>query len=127
MEPLYPLTEERIRPFCGNIVCVLMQDGTRHVGVLSSCGKGRVILNGELPGSGKLYVNQSSGGGTSTLAAGSKKRGRKARKSAPTAQTLAYPFGYAGPGFYPGFYPRHPFGGELALDLALIALLFLIL
>jgi hypothetical protein len=126
MEPIYPLTVERIRPFCGNIVCVLMQDGTRHVGVLSSCGKGQVILNDGVEGAGKLHVNQRSGGVTKQ-AAGSKKRGRKTKKTAPTAETSAFPFGYPGPGYYPGFFPGYPFGGRLVLDLALIALLFLVL
>lgn len=126
MEPLYPLTTERIQPFCGNIVCVLMQDGTRHVGILSSCDKGRIILNDDLEGAGKLYVNQRSGS-ESKAAAGSKKRGRKTKKTAPTAETSAFPFGYPGQGYYPGFYPRYPFGGRRVLDLALIALLFLIL
>ena len=127
MEPIYPLNEERIRPFCGNLVCVLMQDGTRHVGVLSSCGKGSLVLNGEREGGGagpyggKLHLNQRQ----SREKADFRKRGKKGKKSAPTAETQAFPFGYGGGA---GFYgPRYPFGGELVLDLALIAFLFLLL
>jgi len=129
MEPIYPLNEGRIRPFCGNLVCVLMQDGTRHVGVLSSCGKGRVVLNGELEGAGvvpggQLYLNKRQAGSAKRSASGSRKRVKAGRKGAPTAATQAFPYGYAGPGFYG---PRYPFGARLVLDLALIAFLFLLL
>jgi len=128
LEPIYPLNEERIRPFCGNLVCVLMKDGTRHVGVLSSCGKGRIILNGELEGAGagpggKLHLKERRPR-EKRSASVSRKRGSKGKKAAPTAETQAYPFGYGGGA---GFYgPRYPLGAKLVLDLALIAFLFLL-
>ncbi|WP_181438891.1 hypothetical protein [Paenibacillus sambharensis] len=128
MQPIYPLTEERIRGFCGNLVCVVMQDGTRHVGVLSTCGGGKLTLNGD---AAPVTRGQSAG----TLKKSSRLSGqgtRKARKKkrsgkkSGSAQTLAYPYGYGYSGYgYPGAYPYG--AGAVTLDLALIALLLLVL
>ncbi|WP_028612213.1 hypothetical protein [Paenibacillus harenae] len=121
MEPIYPLREDVIHQFCGMPVCVIMNDGTRHVGILSSCRNGKVLLNAE-----------TSGGAEAVLAkvqpqAVKKKKGAKGKKGSDLntekAHTQAYlddPY-YYGPGSY------YPWGGALALDLALIAFLFLLL
>lgn len=119
MERIFPLQEDVVHQYCGLPVCVVMNDGTRHVGILSSCQGGRMLLNAD------------AGGGAEAMLAkvqpkdSKKKKGGKAIKEdhksgQPQAQTQAY--------FYDPYYgPYYPWGGALALDLALIAFLFLIL
>lgn len=132
MEPIYPLTEEHLGQFCGQLVCVVLQDGTRHVGVLSRCSKGRLLLNDEWPEQdGVLGLSQAAakGKGKRRLAgkpaATSKRRGKPAAAPhAPDVFTAAFPFagGYPYAPYRPRFY-----GPRLWLDLALIALVLLIL
>lgn len=47
MEPIFPLHEDHVSRFCGLPVCIVTKDGKRHVGVLSNCRGGRVMLNGD--------------------------------------------------------------------------------
>lgn len=135
MEPIYPLTEEHLDRYRGQLVCVVMQDGTRHVGVLSRCRGGRLVLNDD-----EAYPE---GDGLQAEAAGRRSgRRRTRRKRTPRLQqgsavsdADAFAAGYAGgpDGFhgpYSGGYrpvPYRPFGPRLLLDLALIALVLLIL
>lgn len=120
MNQIYPLHEENIQRFCGLPVCVVMLDGTRHIGVLSHCGSGRVTLNGE---EGISYTSEAE----AVKAQPKKEKGKKSTKNKeakqPEAQTQSYPYdpNYYGPG------PFFPFGGVLGLDLALIAFLFLLI
>jgi hypothetical protein len=124
MEPIYPLTEEHLDRFRGQLVCVVMKDGTRHVGVLSRCRGGRLVLNEEA-GSGEDGADQqveASGKRRSRRRSGSRKRSGK------PAEAYAAGFGrgeWAGPPFYGP--PHGFFGPRLLLDLALIALVLLIL
>ncbi|AJY73814.1 hypothetical protein [Paenibacillus beijingensis] len=131
MEPILPLHEERIQQFCGNMVCVVLKDGRRHIGVLSSCKNGRVHLN-DFPDSPKTHhlptIAQSE-----PVKPGKKKTRKPKTKSGSVstelsdAQTKAYaPYG---PGFrpYPYRYPYYPFGAFVAFELAAIAFLLLIL
>ncbi|MFF2094224.1 hypothetical protein [Paenibacillus sp. NPDC058174] len=119
MEQIYPLQEEVIANFCGLPVCVIMRDGTRHIGVLSHCRNGRLTLNeqeGEAEAAAE--VNQAK--------PGKQKKGKGKSSKAPaakkeTVQAQAYPYDpYA-------YNPYFPFGGRIALDLALVAFLFLLL
>ncbi|EXX84811.1 hypothetical protein BG53_10370 [Paenibacillus darwinianus] len=119
MEPIYPLHEDRIGPLCGNVVCIVMKDGTEHVGVLTGCRGGRLYLNGDpkgMAGSPKIRGSRAQS------------RTSKPNKTAQGKHTASTAFtraaGY-GPGYYPG--PYYPFGAALAVDLALIALLFLVI
>ncbi|WP_027094692.1 hypothetical protein [Cohnella thermotolerans] len=48
LEPNVPIDEEHLLPFKGLPVCVVMNDGTRHFGLLTGCSKGKVVLNGDL-------------------------------------------------------------------------------
>ncbi|ALS29576.1 hypothetical protein IJ21_41920 [Paenibacillus sp. 32O-W] len=97
-------------------VCVVLKDGSRHVGILTDCSDGKVILNGGPAGpvthSTSRPLQQKD----------DRQRSKKGkRKAVPelkqTANTQA--LGY---GPYGGF-----FGGRLIFDLALISFLFLLL
>lgn len=127
MEPIFPLNEERINQFCGMPVCIVTTDGQRHVGILSGCNNGSVMLNSGSGGPGQSHGSHFSSGGAIThlQAKGKSKKGKysKTKKSAAsvsplpasnTVQTQAW-----------GFNPF--FGSSLAIDLALIAFLFLLI
>ncbi|WP_419871783.1 hypothetical protein [Candidatus Pristimantibacillus sp. PTI5] len=122
MEPIFPLHEEVVNRYCGYPVCVVMQDGSRHIGILSSCGGGKVLLNAE---AGGLEANVTQ----LQAPVSKKKKGGKGKKELPQqsvqpqAQTQAYPYDP----YYYGPQPYYPWGGALALDFALIAFLFLLL
>ncbi|MBW7476521.1 hypothetical protein K0T92_17530 [Paenibacillus oenotherae] len=126
MEQIYPLHEENINQFCGMPVCIVTTDGQRHVGILSSCNGGRVSLNaGAEQSHGHHYGSQGALTHLQAKAKNKKQRG-KTKKAVPnpvpdnnTVQTQAwgYPYGY-------GF---SPFGAAFAIDLALIAFLFLLI
>ncbi|GGG21168.1 hypothetical protein [Paenibacillus abyssi] len=114
MQPIYPLNEKNISRHCGQLVCAVTADGSRHIGILSSCRGGQLILNDEA-------VDDVSGGTLQMKGAKKAPRKGKGRKAKPAvAQTLGYPAGPFGPG------PFFPFGSRVVLDLALLTLLFLI-
>lgn len=46
LESLFPPQQEQLRPLRGREVCVIMNDGARHTGILTSCGKSSLVLNG---------------------------------------------------------------------------------
>lgn len=127
MEPIYPLTEEHLDQFRGQLVCVVMKDGTRHVGVLSRCRGGRLVLNDFDDGDyGKIAGRRDD--------AEEKRRPRRrsgSRKRAKPAGETARASGFVGEWGAPygpyGPYPYGFFGPRLLLDLALIALVLLIL
>ncbi|MGO4543651.1 hypothetical protein AB4Z29_02455 [Paenibacillus sp. 2TAB23] len=122
MEPIYPLHEDVVNRFCGYPVCVVMNDGSRHVGILSSCSGGKVLLNAE---AGELEANVTQ---TQPTVSKKKKSGKGKKElppkaAVPQAQTQAYPYDP----YYYGPRPYYPWGGALALDFALVAFLFLLL
>lgn len=123
MERIFPLNEEVVNQFCGYPVCVVMNDGTRHVGILSSCGGGKVQLNAGAGGT-EASVTQAQPQ-VSKKKKGVKGKTEGAHKSSgqSAAQTQSYPYDP----YYYGPQPYYPWGGALALDLALIAFLFLLL
>ena len=124
MGRIYPLHEEVVNQFCGYPVGVIMNDGTRHVGILSSCGGGRLLLNG---GNGGVGISEANLTEAQTQIS-KKKKGVKGKmeitdKSAQKKlQTQAYPYD---PYYYDR--PYNPWGEALFLDLALIAFLFLLI
>ncbi|CAM4489386.1 hypothetical protein [Paenibacillus tarimensis] len=128
MQPIYPLTEERVRGFCGNLVCVVMQDGTRHVGFLSTCQGGKLTLNGDAAPAvqGKPSGTRRKSSRLSSQASRTAGKKKRSGKKAGSAQTLAYPYGY-GYGYGYGYPGAYPYGAAVTLDLALIALLLLVL
>lgn len=125
MEPIFPLHEERINQFCGMPVCIVTTDGQRHVGILSSCNSGRVMLNSPSSDShGAHYGSQ----GTLTHLQGKdkskKKKISKVKKAASAVSPLpdttsvqTQAWGWGSP---------FGFGAAFAIDLALIAFLFLL-
>lgn len=50
MDSSYNFDENSIRPLIGRAVCVILEDGTRHTGILTSCGPNALVLNGERTG-----------------------------------------------------------------------------
>jgi hypothetical protein len=122
MEPIFPLHEEVVNRYCGYPVCVVMNDGSRHVGILSSCGSGKLLLNAEA-GSVEANVTQVQPK-VSKKKKGGKGKTEGAHKSGqPHAQTQSYPYDP----YYYGPDPYYPWGAALALDFALVAFLFLLL
>jgi hypothetical protein len=137
MEPIYPPTEEHLDRFRGQLVCVVMRDGTRHVGILSRCRGGRLILNEDAGDHGDIAELQAEAGEKrrTRRRSGSRKRSGKAAGAAQPDTADAAGFGsggwagppYAGP-WSGGYRPPYGFfGPRLLLDLALVALVFLIL
>lgn len=122
MEQIYPLYEEHIQRFCGMPVCVITTDGRRHIGILSHCGGGALTLNGDPEP--QSFIEPSIGM-THIMNKGKKKAkvGKKAKvQSEQKAEIKSfYPYGSYG---YDGF---RPFGAAFAIDLALIAFLFLLI
>ncbi len=129
MQPIYPIQEDVVSRYCGMPVCVILQDGSRYVGILSSCKDGKLCLNGDPePGIDEAQLNKAKS------AVSKKQKGGKNKKEAihasqpAKAQTQAYPYDPYGYGGYSyGYNPYNPWGGAFALDLALIAFLFLLL
>ncbi|ANY67809.1 hypothetical protein BBD42_16035 [Paenibacillus sp. BIHB 4019] len=121
MEQIYPLEEGVISRFCGMPVCIVTHDGARHFGVLSHCRGGKLTLN-EQPGAQMLAEAESP--------KADKAKGKKKGKASKTAkekvaQTQAYPYDPYYYNYNPGY--NWPYGGAFAIDLALIAFLFLLI
>lgn len=117
MEAIFPLDEDHISRYCGYLVCAVMKDGSRHIGILSRCRNGELVLNEASP------EHDDSHSGTTHNA--KLKSGKKTKKGKPSVQTSAYPYGYPGGGYYPYGYGR--FGPPALLDLALLSFLFLLI
>ncbi|WP_252361508.1 hypothetical protein [Paenibacillus terrae] len=141
MFPIYPVNEANVAPHGGRLVCAVLHDGTRHVGILSGCGKGKLMLNGyPSPFSNSLYAENFNNKGKQEAKKISSKRQKrnsknKARSSAkisssikrPRESLAPYDTGrFAGNGGL-GYGGRYGYGAGLALDLALIAFLFLLI
>ncbi|WP_159885608.1 hypothetical protein [Paenibacillus puerhi] len=122
MKRIYPITEEECKPHCGKPVLILMQDGTEIYGTLSRVEGGKLYLGEEEGGESAAEARATARSKAKKLSARTGKKG-KARVSGAKGglNTLAYPYGPtpASP-FFPG-------GGRLILDLALIALLFVLI
>jgi len=125
MKRIYPVTEADCKPHCGKPVLIVMQDGSEIYGVLSRVEGGKLYL-GEEEAQPEAPVKTQTAPGSRAKA--SKKlpgpASRKGKLQAPAAgsvTTSAFPYGPypAGP-YYPG-------GGRFILDLALIALLFVLI
>ncbi|WP_248928202.1 hypothetical protein [Paenibacillus hamazuiensis] len=104
MKMIHPVTEEQCRPHCGKTIVAVMHDGTEITGVLSEVKDGKLYLNSE----------QS----VQTNRAGKKKKSVK--KSGRKGQAKLNAASYA-------LYPAFPAGPAIVLDLALIALLFVLI
>lgn len=144
MYPIYPIHEETCKPHYGRPVLVVLQDGTRHMGILSKLEGGKLILNEapEAETKGKKKAKK-----VKTRASGRKKTANTSEAGVPLqsfAQSL-YPVDprlIPGPVPSPGVsragafvqqgpispfgYPYNFFGERIAFDVAAIALLFLL-
>ncbi|SDE15862.1 hypothetical protein SAMN02799630_04854 [Paenibacillus sp. UNCCL117] len=127
MKRIYPVTEEDCKPHCGKPVLVLMQDGTEIYGVLSRVEGGKLYLGTEEGGAEATVETKAAS--RARAKANKKLPGRAGRKGKPqtpgagAVTTSAFPYGpypYSGGPYYPG-------GGRFILDLALIALLFVLI
>ncbi|ASR45999.1 MULTISPECIES: hypothetical protein [Paenibacillus] len=157
MIPIYPVNEASVAPYGGQMVCAVMRDGTRYVGILSGCSKGKLMLNGYPSSSpGSLYSGSySNKEKQQDKKASSKKKKRNPKNKANSSAKLnsltrppnrplspSYPYdtgglsgngyggyGYGGPGYGGGYgrYGGYGYGAGLVLDLALIAFLFLLI
>lgn len=117
-----PLYERCITPMCGRMVCVVLKDGTRHIGRLSLCREGKVYLNGG------EHHHAESGSSDSNLSKStkSKKNKKKSKLEVKEANANTTSLGYGPYGGPYGPYGRYGFGAPLSFDLGLIALLFLL-
>ncbi|MCE5171581.1 hypothetical protein LQV63_19960 [Paenibacillus profundus] len=117
-----PLDERTIQHHCGRTVYVETQDGQRYIGRLSSCRRGKLVLNADATSAAKQQ---------SLAPAKRKKKGSRqntpsaatSEKTAPKAHTNAVvPYGT----YYP--YPCAPYnyGPRVDLDLAVVTLLLLL-
>jgi len=122
MERIYPLHEEVVSHFCGYPVCVIMNDGMRHFGILSACESGRLHLNAGQGGTESALTNVEPQV-SKNKKGGKGKKGPVHKSTSTQVQTQAYPYDP----YYYGEQPYYPWGGALALDLASIAFLFLLL
>lgn len=123
MERIYPICEEKIRPYIGKTVCAVLHDGTWIQGCVTNVDGQNLHLSfepsgGNISSQGKKgKVKQLPKKGKKALT--SKKRGsKKADVSSfyPSPYPYPYPYGY-GYGYGWG-------AGAFAISLALIAALF---
>ncbi|WP_424769387.1 hypothetical protein [Paenibacillus sp. sgz302251] len=126
MKQIYPLHEDVVQQFCGMPVCVVMNDGSRHIGILSSCRGGKLLLNADRDGGPEAMLKKAQ------PAVSKKKKGGKYKKEnnpkvAKTEKTQLQTQSYPYDPYYYNPQPYYPWGGAVALDLAAIALLFLLL
>ena len=119
MYRIYPISEETVKPHCGNLVCAIMHDGTRHYGILNRMECGQLILNEESPTVETLSaLKRKSKSGV---------KSNRPNKTSNKVKAEIQAFGFGG-GFGGGYPYGYGYGGgRLALDLAAIALLFAVL
>ncbi|MDQ1911913.1 hypothetical protein RAC89_16135 [Paenibacillus sp. GD4] len=112
MKPIHPICEASCKEHYGKPVLIYLKDGGEVFGVLSRLENNQLILN-EDPSVAVTTKNKKKGKAVI--------KGKKGKKTGTVdAATSAYPFA---PYPYPPFYP----GGRIVLDIALIALLFVLI
>jgi hypothetical protein len=47
LDSKFTTDEMSLRPLCGRTVYIIMNDETRYMGILASCGQSSITLNGE--------------------------------------------------------------------------------
>jgi small nuclear ribonucleoprotein (snRNP)-like protein len=106
MRPIHPINEATCREQYGKPILVVLKDGGELTGILTGYGNGKLILNGE----------ERSALGSREKSA-KKKSARIKKGKAEVAASPIVPF----------FPTVNPYGaGALALDLEVIALLFVL-
>jgi hypothetical protein len=119
MDPIYPVNEEICSRLIGAPVCAVLNDGTRHYGIISRVEGGKLILNDDPE---QDFVEASSYGkkGKSKANISAKQKSSRGKTASKQGKAQISAFGPAGFG-----YP-YPFGGRIAIDLAAIAFLLLL-
>lgn len=119
-----PFHETIIRRLCGRLVYVIMQDGRQYIGKLSSCSKGKIVLNGDL--SSMPFTDTS----TTSKRASKKKRKTKEKwnkrkltraKNTRDVQISTCGAFHSFKPFFPYYYHK-----RVELNLALVISLFLL-
>jgi len=127
MNQIYPLVEDNIHRFCGMPVHVVMQDGSRYTGILTSCVNGKLMLNGHTGKGPEASLAKV----TPKAKPSKKKKNSKLQKdliALDAAHTQAYTPYYNEGGYEAGWGEGYyPWGGALLFDLALVAFLFLLI
>lgn len=136
MHRIYPITDEACKPFWGRPVMVVMNDGTRHIGILSGIEKNQLVLNDDYDRHNSSFAKEHKTEKSGRRAKLSAKNNGKNKKKQTAGEAVVSAYGpgpeLAGPygpeGNWQGYGSRpFPYFGErLALDLAAVSLLFLI-
>ena len=88
MFPVYPITEQNIKPYCGNLVCIVTNEGRRFIGTLSRIDSGgRLILN-EDPEEAQIAEQQKALKSRKNKRAKAKATAKKAKAHAPGSVDL---------------------------------------
>lgn len=122
MNDFVALNEEICSRLIGIPVCAVLHDGSRHYGILSKVGGGKLILNDDAaePGSPVATKRTRSKAGVSSRKDGN--RHGKSRRSTKPARLSAYPAEQPEEEAHPSLYPTtSPFSVRVALDLDRIA------
>jgi hypothetical protein len=100
LQPISPISEEAIRPYCGKQVCAVLSDGTHIYGTISDCRDGQLYFSGSAQGPGTVSTN-------------AKRAKTQIQSKINNKATIS-------------FFPFFGFGGgaALAVSIALIAALF---
>ncbi|OXM83390.1 hypothetical protein [Paenibacillus rigui] len=120
MKHIHPISEEQCREHYGKPVLVILRDGSELVGVLSRYDQDKIILNGEPSAQAAHKSNRSS---LSSITHGKK---RKKSSVAKKKNIVVSAYNEGAPlGENP--YTPYAYGAPIVLDLALIALLFVLI
>lgn len=87
MFPVYPITEQNIKPYCGNLVCIVTNEGRRFIGTLSRIDSGQLILN-EDPEEARIAEQQKALKSRKNKKAKAKANAKKVRAYAPGSTDL---------------------------------------
>jgi hypothetical protein len=112
----HPIQEEHVRLFMNKPVGVILRDGTRRFGIVTGCGNGSLELNGTAAGEVSSKRTRKK----------VRVRTKKIKKKSPSTKGVLPPPlpPYSPVPFGP---PVQPIGPAVSIDLATIALLFLLL
>lgn len=84
LDPRSNVTYEELRQLRGLPVCVIMNDGSRHIGLLTGCSKTKIVLNGDPDDEASAPALAGRAGAKGRAGRGGKKK--PARKSATRPQ-----------------------------------------
>ena len=112
MHLVHPINEEHCKLFVGRAVCVVKNDGSRQIGILSGLEKGRLVLN-DWPGA--AGSDDEDAGKTSIKKNKAKSKNKREKAEVSASQLPPSPYRPV---------PFRPYGERVAVDLSSVALLF---